>query len=256
MLAEHEPATLTSAAPAIRWSDVMRAEVTKIVTDPAVPLVCLMTLVVNTGLFTLAASGLVRLSTGDGLVRLADLGQVMFSPVYLFLVVPAFAAGNEYVSGQHRVTLTATPNRTRLATAKAAAMGAVVLPAAVLVVLPGRLVLTVTEGESIGDIVLDIARWTSAYTLMSCVAYGLATLLRSRVAAIAILALVPLLLATGVLPWPQLIRLLPDQLSLSLVGAPGFEVTATPVGTAAALLAAWAVIALSTQAAAVIVRDS
>lgn len=234
-----------------------RAEVTKALTDPAVPRAAVAAAAVATALFALAAADVVRLSGGGGgLVRLADLGAVLFAPVYLFLLVPVLVAGGEYASGQYRVTLSAVPDRGRLVVAKLVALGAVVVPAAVLAVLPGRLVVSVSEGLPAGSIALDLIRWVAAYVLMSCVAYGLATLLRSRIAPLAILALVPLLLATGVLPYPTVIRLLPDQLSLSLLGTPGFDVTAVPPGVAAALLALWAGVLLAAQAVAVLRRDS
>lgn len=243
-------------APTIRLRDVTRAEITKALTNPAVPRAAAAAAAVNTALFALAAGGVVRVARGGGLLRLSDLGAVLFAPVYLFLLVPILVAGSEYASGQYRVALSAVPDRGRLVVSKLAALGAVVVPAAVVAVLPGRLIVSVTNDLPAGSVALDLVRWIAAYVLMSCVAYGLATLLRSQIAPLAILALVPLLLATGVLPYPAVIRLLPDQLSLSLLGTPGFDITALPPGAAAALLALWAGVLLAAQAVAVQRRDS
>lgn len=242
--------------PVIRLRDVVRAEVTKALTEPAVPFVLAAVLVLNTALCVLASSDVVRLSTGDGLVQLSGVGAVVLAPAYLFLVVPVHLAGSEHAGGQYRLTLAAVPDRSRLVAARLAALAAVVVPAAALVVLPGRLVVTVGGGLPVGAVVLDLVRWTAAHVLLGCVAHGLATLLRSRVAPIGVLALGPLLLATGVLPWPAVIRLLPDQLALSLVGTPGYDVTALHPAVAAALLTAWAAVALAAGAVAVLQRDS
>lgn len=243
-------------APRITIGDLTRAEVTKARTDPTIPRAFIGTLLANLALFGLSSAEIVRLSSGDRLVKLSEMGALMFAPVYLFLIIPVYAAGSEYASGQYRVTLAAVPNRNRLVVAKLAALAAVVIPAAVAVLLPGRLIISISDGLPAGYILLDLTRWTAAYVLMSCVAYGLAVLLRSRMSPLAILVLVPLLMATGVFPFPTLIRLLPDQLSLSLLGTPGFAVTALPVQIAAVLLTVWATALLVAQALAVLVRDS
>lgn len=243
-------------APSIRLRDVTRAETAKGLTEPGTRAMYVAALVVNTALCAVASTDAVRLATGDGLTVLSDAGVLMFAPVYLFLVIPVYLAGGEYITGQIRLTLVAVPNRTRLVAAKLTALAAIVIPAATTALLPGRLIVTLSDGLSLGAILLDLTRWTAAYVLMSCVAYALAVLMRSRIAPIAILALVPLLLATGVLPFPAVIRLLPDQLSLSLLGTPGYDVTALPPAIAAALLSAWAAALLVAQAVAVLLRDS
>lgn len=243
-------------APAIMFGDITRAELTKILTDPTTRLAFAAALVVNTALFALSGADVVRLASANGSVQLSDIGVVMFAPVYLFLVIPVYAAGGEYGSGQYRVTLAAVPDRTRLVLAKSAALAAAVVPAAVAALLPGRLLLAAGHGLGPVATLLDVTRWTIAYVLMSCVAYGMAHLFRSRIVPLAILTLVPLLLATGVFPWPAVIRLLPDQLSLSLLGTPGFDVTELPAGLAAILLTCWAVTLLVAHAVATHVRDS
>lgn len=236
--------------------DTARAEITKGLTQPVIPLVCLIVLVLNTALSTLASTDLVQLSAAGGLVDLSEMGAVMLAPVYAFLVVPACLAGDEYVDGQLRVTLAAVPHRGRLLTGKLAAAAALVVPGAVLVLAPGRAILAVSQNLSLPATLADLARWVAAYTLLSFVAYSLAALARSRVAPVAILALIPLLIATGVFPFANIVRLLPDQLSLSLVGTPGFDVTALPPAVAAVLLSTWVLTLGAAQATAFLLRDS
>lgn len=236
--------------------DATRAEITKGLTQPVIPLVCLVVLVINTALFTLASTDLVRLSAGGGLIDLSEMGAVMLAPVYAFLIIPAWLAGSEYVDGQLRVTLAAVPDRGRLIAGKLAAAVALVVPGTVIVLLPGRVILAVSKNLSLLAALSDLARWSAAYTLLSFVAYSLAVLVRSRVAPVAILALIPLLIATGVFPFANIVRLLPDQLGLSLVGTPGFDVTALTPAVAAVLLSVWVLTLGVTQSLAFLVRDS
>lgn len=240
----------------IAYRHLVRAELTKIATDPVIPRVFWGVLAVNTALCALAVTDSFRISGSQGLVRLSDLGAVMFAPVYLFLVIPVYAAADEYVSGQNRITLVAVPNRRRLLAAKLLSLALVIGPSAILTLLPGRLTIAVTHGLDPAPAMADLARWSTAYILMSCIAYALAALLRSRVAPLAILVLIPLLLATGVLPWPGLIKLLPDQLSLNILGAPGYDVTAMAPTSALLLLTTWAATLIAAQGAALLQRDS
>jgi hypothetical protein len=214
------------------------------------------TLLLNTALGVIHAADLVRLGVGSRLVPLSDLGALMFAPVYVFLVLPVYAAGSEYQSGQIRVTLAATPNRVTLALAKLSALLTVAVPAALLVLVPERLTITIADGTDGGGILLDLGRWVAAYTLMALVAYGLAGLLRSTVAPLAILVLIPVLIATGVFQVPEVIRLLPDQLSLSLLGTPGYSVTELPPEFAAAALTTWALLLAAAHGLALARRDS
>lgn len=135
----------------IDYPNLVRAELTKIVTHPVIPRVLLTLLVVNTALCALAVADNFRLSGSQGPVRLSDLGGVMFAPVYLFLVIPAYAAANEFISGQYRITLTAMPDRRRLVTAKLLSLGLVMGPAAVLSLLPGRLLIAASQNLNLAD---------------------------------------------------------------------------------------------------------
>lgn len=255
MPGEGRPTASRPASPATRLRDVVRAEVTKALTAPVVPLAGAAALVVGTALCALASADVVRLAAGDGVAELSDVGALMVAPIYLLLVIPVHMAGSEHTGGQLRLTLAAVPDRVRLVVARLAALF-VVTPVAAAALLPGRRLVAGAEGLPVGAVLLDGARWTAASVLMGCVAHGLATLLRSRVAPVAILVLVPLLLATGVFPFPAVIKLLPDQLALSLLGTPGYDVTALPSTAAAALLAAWAAALLVAGSLAVLLRDS
>lgn len=240
---------------AISVRDVARAEITKGLTQPVILLVCLVVLVINTALFTLASTDFVRISGASGLVDLSAMGAVMLAPVYVFIIIPACLAGSEYVDGQLRVTLTAVPDRMQLIAGKLAAAVAMVVPGAGIVLLPGRVIFAVSENMSLLATLTDLVCWVAAYTLLSFVAYSLAVLTRSRVAPVAALALIPLLIATGVLPFADIVRLLPDQLALSLVGTPGFDVTALAPAVAAVLLSIWVLTLGVAQAVAFLMRD-
>ncbi|MDN5726900.1 MAG: hypothetical protein L0G99_13365, partial [Propionibacteriales bacterium] len=94
------------------------------------------------------------------------------------------------------------------------------------------------------------------YLFLSMIAYGLARLLRQSIAPLAIMIGLPVIIGTGILQWPQGIRFLPDQASLSLLGTPGYDVTELPVGVAALVLFGWSVLATVTHVLAVTRRDA
>lgn len=224
----------------IRFRDPVRAEITKILTHPATGLALLITLVANTSLAVLAVTDAVRLGVSAHPTRLSDLGSVMFSPVYAFLVVAATAAGSEHPDKQIQVTLTAVPGRTTLVTSKLVALLTVTAPAAVVTVGPARLIIAASARTGGTEALVDVARWTSTYLLMSVITFGFAGLTRSSIIPIGVLVLGPVLVATGVFQWAQIIRFLPDQASLSLLGHPGYDVTALPPTVAALTLTTWA----------------
>lgn len=227
--------------PRIRFRDTTAAEITKITTHPATVITFTLTLTANTLLAVLDATDLIRLGTGDQPARLSDLSGVMFAPVYIFLVVPVYAAASEYQHGQIHVTLTAVPHRATLAASQLTAILAVTIPGASLALVPGRLITAAAQATNINHTALDVARWITAYALMSAIAYGLAGILRNTVAPLALLVLTPILIATGVFQWAAGVRLLPDQASLSFLGTPGYDITELPPMTAALVLTAWAV---------------
>lgn len=88
------------------------------------------------------------------------------------------------------------------------------------------------------------------------VAFGLSGLLRSSIAPLAILIASPMVVATGVLQWPEGIRFLPDQASMSLLGIPAYEVTELPPGIAFLTLLVWALVSIIAYWFSLVRRDS
>ena len=132
----------------------------------------------------------------------------------------------------------------------------VILIAAIIATVPARLVIGIAAGNGAGDLLLDCIRWVAAYVFMSVIAFGLAGILRSAIATLGIMIGLPIVIATGILQWPDGIRFLPDQAALSLVGTPGYDVTELPPAIAALTLLAWSIIATAAYASAVIRRDA
>lgn len=242
---------------AIRARDVVAAEVTKIVTHPATPIALTLAAIANLGLAIIDAIGVsFYTSPGEGPASLSSFGSVVFAPVYAFLVLPVYAAGSEYHGGQLRITLTATPKRRALVTAKLIAMITVVLPAVLVTLVPARLTIGISDGLNPGELLLDLSRWIAVYLLMSLIAFGIAGLLRSTIAPLTILVLVPVFVGTGILQWPEGIRFLPDQASMSLLGTPAYEVAELAPGVAALALIAWASLAVGAFAVSLVRRDT
>ncbi|WP_017623015.1 hypothetical protein [Nocardiopsis chromatogenes] len=248
-------ADAATAAVGLRRRDLFAAEVTKIVTHPVTWLAIAATLVLNTGLDAAAATDAVRIGAGDGAVALSELGGVLMAPVYVFVLVAVFAAGSEYHNGQLRVTFTAVPDRLRLYAAKLAALLAVTVPAAVAVVTPGRLALLLGEAST-PDIAVELLRWYAVYVVLPVIGFGLAIVTRNVVAPPTLLVLAPVLVATGVFQVPEVIRLLPHEASLSLVGTPAYSVTELHPGAAAAVLAGWGVLAAAAGGYCLFRRDA
>lgn len=249
--------SLVSEHPEIRSRDAIVSEITKIVTHPATALILAITLVVNLTLAVVDSSGLL-FYTGDAVVpsRLSSFGMVMLAPLYAFLVIPVWAAATEHHGGQLRMSLVATPRRGVFALAKLVATFLVCFAAALVAIVPAREVIGISSGLSPSDIASNCVQWVAVYLLMSLIAFGLAGILRSNIAPLAIMIAVPVVVATGILQWPEGIRFLPDQASLSLVGTPGYEVTELPAGIALLALLAWAALSVGAYTVALIRRDA
>ena len=255
--------TLTETTPPmIRHRDVITSEITKIITHPATRLMLAITLVANLILAGVDAAGVSFYTTNEQLEgleepsTLASFGIIMLAPIYVFLVLPVWAAATEHNGGQMRMSLSATPRRIRFFTAKLSAMLIVILIAAIIATVPARLVIGIAAGNGAGDLLLDCIRWVAAYVFMSVIAFGLAGILRSAIATLGIMIGLPIVIATGILQWPDGIRFLPDQAALSLVGTPGYDVTELPPGIAALTLLGWSIIAVAAYAGAVTRRDA
>jgi ABC-2 type transport system permease protein len=245
-------------SPRIRWADVLRAEVTKIITYPTTVLAVVVVFSLNTAFGVLIATDAVRIAAGDRIVRLGDLGGVLLTPAYAFVLIAVFAAGTEYQGGQLRVTLAAVPGRARLLAGKLSALLIVVVPAAVVCVLPGRLI-AASGGQppsSPGSLVAALSGWVMVYTALSIIAFGLGVLMKSVVAPVALLTLVPLLAWTGVFQLPEVVRMLPHDASLSLLGTPTSPATTLTPGVAGAVLVLWCLAAALAACIALARRDS
>lgn len=247
--------TFAQPAPPVRFRDVTRAEITKIITHPATLLGITATFIINLCVAVIAASEIIRFGSGAEPAPLSAFPSVMFAPVYVFLIVAAHAAGSEHISGQHRITLAAVPRRGSLAAAKFLGLAVVTIPAALIVLFPARLIL---NDASVGLVpsVLDISRWVFVYFLMSTIAFGLTGSTRSTAASLTVLILIPILIATGVFQWARGIRFLPDQAAMSLLGTPAYDVTELPPVVAAIVLIGWALIAIAVHTALLIHRDA
>lgn len=248
-------AKVLSADPVIRRRDVIGSEITKIITHPATVIMLAITLVVNLFLAVIDASGLI-FYTGAGPARLSSFGMVMLAPLYAFLVVPVWAAATEHHGGQLRMSLTATPRRGTVALAKLTATTTVCLAAAVIAIVPARFVIGIASGLDPAELALNCVQWVAVYVLMSLIVFGLAGILRNTIAPLGIMIALPIVVATGILQWPEGIRFLPDQASLSLVGTPGYDVTELPPVIAAGVLVGWAVLAIVAYTFALLRRDA
>lgn len=243
--------------PPIRLIDVVMAEMSKIVTMPIAIVSSAVVVATNLIFAMIDVSGLSFYVRGvEAPLSLGSFSVVMFAPVYVFMLLPVAASASEHRHGQLRLSLAATPRRSRLAASKILAMLAVTSIAAVLAVSPARVVIGIHEGHDVAAIMFDALGWTSAYMGMSVVAFSLAGVLKSAAAALGTLISLPLFLSTGILQWPEGIRFLPDQASLSLIGTPAYDVTALEPDAAAAVLAAWVGLSLALYISSIRRRDA
>lgn len=255
--------TVTDAKPpVIRHRDAIVSEITKITSHPATLLMLAITVVANLILAGVDAAGVPFYTTNEQLAgleepsTLSSFGIIVLAPIYVFLVIPVWAAATEHSSGQMRMSLAATPRRGKFLAAKLIAMLTVTLVAAIIATVPAQLVIGLADENSVGDLLIDCLRWVAAYVFMSVIAFGLAGILKSAIATLGIMIGLPIVIATGILQWPDGIRFLPDQAALSLVGTPGYDVTELPPGIAALTLLGWSIIAVAAYAGAVTRRDA
>lgn len=231
--------TVLSRFTSIRSRDVIASEVTKILTHPATFIAIALTLATNT-LFGVVGVSAVQFGTEGGTKTLTEFPTVIFAPVYAFLVLAAYAAASEYQGGQLRMSLTAIPNRAHLVVCKLCAL-IIVIPAALLTLLPERLILGLHAQLSVLQLLGDIALWITVYLLMSLLTFGLATILKSAVASLSLLGTLAIFVNAGFLPWPQGARFLPDQAATNMLGTPANEVTAMSPAAGTVALTLWAI---------------
>lgn len=231
--------------PKIKFIDILTAEITKILTHPTIVLCILTTLIINVGLAVLDASGLIFYTGADSTAAtISDFSSLMFAPIYAFLVFPVYAASSEYRGGQHRMTLVATPNRNNLMKAKIAAVSLTILGSILITIIPSRLITHIFANTSINYLLFDLFRWTAVYFFMALIAFGLAGITRSTIVPLSILIIIPIFIGTGIIQWPEGLRFLPDQASMSLLGTPAYEVTELPPLIALITLICWSILFL------------
>ncbi|MFC6022653.1 ABC transporter permease [Plantactinospora solaniradicis] len=239
-------------------SALLTAELTKIRTLPGAWIALASTVVANTVLGILAATDVVRVATAEGEVAVDQFGTLMLAPAYGFIAITVFAAGTEYRGGQLRVSLAAVPDRTRWFGSKLAVSAAVALVAAIPAVLPGLLVQHIAAGDlASGRTATELLGLLTGYLLLSLVGFGFAFLARGVVTPLAVLFILPVLVSTtlGGL-FPQVVKFLPHEATLSLLGRA--DNPATTLGRPAGLLvlAGWALLFVGTAWALIVRRDT
>ena len=234
------------------------AELTKIRTLPASWIALALTVVANTVLGIVAATDTVRISSPDGEVAVGQLGTLMLSPVYVFIAIAAVAAGTEYRGGQLRVSLAAVPDRTRWFCAKLAVSAVVAVVAAIPAVLPGLLVQRAAANELASDrTATDLLALLTAYLLLSLIGFGFAFLARGLVTPLAVLFILPVLVSTTLAGlFPQVIKFLPDEATLSFLGRAADSATALGRGAGLLVLTGWALLFVGVAWALIVYRDS
>jgi ABC-2 type transport system permease protein len=226
-----------TAPAAIRFRDVAAAELTKTRTLPATWIALAIAAVADILLGVLASTSAVR-TAPSGLA-----GTLTMASVYAFAAIAVYAAGSEYRTGQYGLTAAAVPRRHRLYVAK---LTGVVLVAAGAVLLPGRL------HDDPGGVVASF----TVQVLVSLIGYGFAVLTRTVVTPLAALIALPVLVSPalhGLLP--EVVRLLPHEAALSVLGRPADPATALDHDGGLLTLLTWAVLSVGTAWATFARRD-
>ncbi|MDG5803794.1 hypothetical protein P9869_14150 [Streptomyces ossamyceticus] len=253
----------SAAGPArpMRFRDLTAAERMKITTLPATWIALTVTFGANTLLGVIVVTDAVRFGSQDGQVPIAELGTLMFSPAYAFLAIAVFAAGSEHRGGQLRVSLVAVPDRSRLFAAKLTVSATVGIVAATAAVLPGYVVRhapAIRAGErAAGDVVGGFLAVLAAYVLLGLVGHGFAVLAKSVVTPIATLFITPVLVSPAFRgDLPHVVKFLPHEAALSLLGTPADPVTALTPSAGFLVLALWAAVFITTAWHVFVRRDS
>lgn len=234
--------------------DGVRAELTKLRTLPVVWAALAGVVAVNTALGVVVAADALRIAGADGGgVPIERFGTLLLAPVYLFLVIPVFASGSEYRNGQLRVTLAATPRRGELFAAKLVVTTAAVLVAAVVALVPGHLARHAGAGAATDELLLRIA----VYAALGLIGFGFGFVAKGVAAPLAVLFALPVAVSPALRGgFPEVVRFLPHEVSLSLLGAPASPDTGLAPGVAAVVLAAWVVVSLVAGVVSLVRRDS
>ncbi|MFI6507689.1 hypothetical protein ACIBCT_08800 [Streptosporangium sp. NPDC050855] len=231
---------------------MLASELLKIRTLPATWIALALASAANLVLSVLATTDAVRIAGQDGPVAIERLGTLMLSPAYVLIAIAVHAAGGEYRTGQIRVSLAAVPGRNRLQAARLAATTVAVLLATVPAVLPAHLVRyvpQVTGGHlGTGAAARDLAALLAVHLLLGLTAHGLAVVTRSVVIPLTVLVVTPVLISPllrGGLP--ELVRLLPHEAALDLLGTADDPGTSLGRTGGLLVLTAWALLLTATS---------
>jgi ABC-2 type transport system permease protein len=230
--------------------NLVRAELTKIRTLRATWLALAVAFAGNTLLAVLARTDAVRIAGADGSVPIDRIGTLMLAPVYAFIAVVVYATGSEYRSGQIRVSLTAVPDRRSLAAAKLGAITLVSVAAVVPAVLPA---VVIRPDGTASDLLLSAA----VHLMLSLIGCGFAVLARSLITPLAVLFILPVMVSPLLRSaLPGVVKFLPHEAALSLLGAPTDPVGDLTRGGGLLVLVSWTVLFLGAAGASLIIRDT
>ncbi|MDP9841960.1 ABC-2 type transport system permease protein [Streptosporangium lutulentum] len=232
----------------IRFGDILAAERIKISTLPASWIALTVAFGANTLLGAVAATDVVRIAGQDG--PIARLGTLMLAPVYVFVAIAVFAAGSEYRGGQLRVSLAVVPGRDRLFAAKLTVSTTLSLIASIPAVLPGYALWHAAEVRSgepgTRDVVIGFLALLTAYLLLGLIGHGFAVVAKTVVTPLAVLLITPILISPAFRSTlPHLVRFLPHEAALSLLGMPADPATALDPVAGLLVLAAWAALSVA-----------
>ncbi len=219
--------------------DAVRAESSKLWSLQAIWLLLAGTLAVT---IVLSIAFAANAQFGPGSVNVLDYGVVAIGWTQVgFFLVGVIAATSEYIGGQIRTTLIATPDRVGQRLAATIALAPVVFVAGTMTVIISITTVLLTTGMSLPDVDLALAAQltlsAAAYlTLMALLSSALGFLIRKAIPAAAIL-LVYLLIVSPFLQGHAL-YFLPDMAGYTLWYATVAE-TAPPAAVGWGVVLAW-----------------
>lgn len=189
--------------------------------------------------------------------------------VLLAGVLGALAGAREYGSRMISATIAAVPRRWQIVVAKAVALAAVMLPAALIGVLGaygvGMGILSAGDGATVGladeGVLRSVLGMAGYVTAIALIGFGLGSLLRSAASSIGALVAGVLILpalAAGLLPasFDSLLQYLPSSAASAFTTVMGAGDSVLATGAGALVLAAWVAAALVAAVLAITRRDA
>ncbi|WP_336991457.1 ABC transporter permease subunit [Leucobacter sp. VD1] len=246
------PKPAMGSAPRLTFGGVLHSERIKLSSLRSIRLTLLITVLAGLGLSAMIALLWSREVGGADAMMAADAAGLQnyllivstFTAPFLSLVfgvLGVFAVTSEYSSGMILSTLTAVPQRTPVLVAKAIVTAAVAAVTAIVLVLGGLALAMAFLPESAGQLgstaVISGGLGTVAYlVLITLLAFGIATMLRSTAGGVAVIAgvtfVLPIamqvLMLTGWEWLPTAAAYLPSDLGSTL--AAGIADASTPAG--------------------------